>query len=624
MGVIGFFFLDGWLKKAIETAGFNMNGAEVDIAEVDFTINPLGFTLEGIQIADPDKPTFNTLVLSEVRLDINLPQLFLGNVRINDLVVADVQTNVERSSPAKLLIKEESENEDDGNELAELAKGKVESVSQSLPSASDVIDNQTQNTRGAVETAKTTISSSKQQVDDAVKNLPGDSQLSDYKKRIAAIKALPLDSLENIKKTQKGLTSLTTDIAKDKLAIEKVKSTVNRSVGDSKKSVEAILSAPSEDWAQLKKDFPFNKKSAVKVAELLLGEGFFGKINQAKYWYGKAKPWLARLKSDPEEQAPERLNGEFVRFYHPDPTAAFQLDAGLVSFISDGWPWALTVNDISSEQTDSSKPVLFQLRRGEENSEALLVSGNLDQIDGKSVDSFTLFGKGISFDDQKISLAGTELSWSPDNADMSGEVQSIDGELGGVVSLVFPKNKFAVAGGGSTEQYLKSALKEVESFQIDINVSGTITKPKFNINSDLDNQLSSALKGVAQAEYDKWLADVKEKLDREVTQLRKPVDDAYNQLTDKRDEVDKKIKEFEEEVEAEVRSLEEKMAAEKKRIEQKAEKELNAAKDKAAKELEAARKKAEEEKKKAEDAAKKAAEQKLKDEANKLKDKIKF
>ena len=83
--LLGMVFLDGWLKSAIESAGLKLNGAEVNVAQVDFTLSPLGFNLEGIEIADPDSLGYNALVLSQVKVEINFLQLFLGNVRIKDL-----------------------------------------------------------------------------------------------------------------------------------------------------------------------------------------------------------------------------------------------------------------------------------------------------------------------------------------------------------------------------------------------------------------------------------------------------------------------------------------------------------------------------------------------------------
>jgi len=612
--VLGFFFLDGWMKKAVEAAGFSVNGSEVNVGDVDLTLNPLGFRLTDVEVSDAQKPSHNVLQLGDINLDINLPQLFLGNVRINDITIADIETNTERKTPAKVAVKE-SDTPKAESALVSDAKAKVSSVAKQFPEPADILDAQTQNTRDAVSDAENTIEASKQKVSAAVADLPGDEDLASYKKRIAEIKAIELDSLENIQKTQGLLKSVSTDVATDKLAIEIVKRDINNAVKNSKAAVDAILKAPAEDWTQLKKDYPLNKDSALKVAQLLLGETFFERIDQAKYWYSKARPWLARLKSEDtvEDVKPQRLAGEYIRFPHPDPTAKFQLDNGLLSFVADGWPWQMTVQDVSSHKGDRFKPVQLQLRRGDAGSEALLINGVLDRQKGQSIDTFDLQGKGIAFKRQSIDLAGTELTWVPDRADVSGKIVVTDGELSGRVTLMFPKNDFQATGSGNGTKLVASAVSKIERFNVSIVVSGTITKPSFSVESDLDNQLSSALGDVARAEYEAWLKDVKTQLDAEVARLRKPADDALASLEARRDEVEARIKRFEDEVEAEIRSLEAKVAAERKRLEDKAKAELDAAKQK----LDA-------EKRAAEEAAKKAAEDKLKEEADKLKDKIKF
>jgi uncharacterized protein (TIGR03545 family) len=625
MVVIGFFFIDGWMKKAIESAGMSMNGAEVNVESVDLTLSPLGFRLNKVEVANAEKPTHNSLELDEMVLDINFPQLFLGNVRINDVTVANVQTNTEREQSAKLAPVKETEAKEDNALIAD-AKERVGQIGAQFPEPKDIVSEQTENTRKAVKNADQTISESKQSVEQAVDNLPGDAALAAYKQRIAEIKTIDLDSLENIKKSQALVKSVTADIAKDKLAIEQVKINVNSAVRDSKNSVAAIAKAPGEDWDQLKEDYPLNKESALKVAQLLLGESFFEKVDQAKYWYEKSKPWLARLQSDDEDKEPvqERQTGEFVRFYHPDPTARFQLDHALLSLVADNWPWELTIEDVSSHSGDLFKPVKLNLRRGEEGSEALKVSGLLDRENDKSKDTFLITGKGVEFSTKTLSLAGTELKWSPDDATVQGQIVATAGELDGKVSLMFPSNEFSASGSGESSKLVASAVQKINAFSIDIIVSGTVKRPKFVVNSDIDNQLSSAFSDVAKEKYDAWLADVKAQLDSEVAKLRKPVDDALATLETKKQDIEDEIKAFENEVEAEVRSLEAKVEEERKRLEGKAKAELDAAKAKAEAEAEALRKKAEEEKRKAEDAAKKEAEQKLKEEADKLKGKLKF
>lgn len=603
LSVIGLFFLDNWTRKAVEAAGFSVNGAEVNVANVDLTLSPLGFRFEDVQVADAEKPTHNVVEIGQMRLEINFAQLFLGNVRLQDVTVADVKTQTERRRPARI-----ASTEDASGDIADDSPGVVavqaERIAGELPAAGDVVDQQTEQTRTAVNDAKETIAESRQRVNAAAQNVPGDDALADYRARTAAIRKQEINSLDDLKRMRTLVAELSADVAEDKLAVENVKVQMNQAISEARKAMDEVTAAPGKDWAQLKADYPLNQESAMKVARLLVGDAAFEKLEQATYWYGKAKPWIERLapKNSEEENRPERLDGEFVRYPHPDPTARFQLDQALVSFVADNWPWTMTVQDLTSHRGDNFIPTKLALQRGTDDNSALEIDAILDRIDGQSVDTVNLSGQGISFASRTIGLGDASVNWLPEPADMTGMLKVTDGALDGEVVLDFAQNSFDVSGNGVTARYVRQALASIESFDMTIRVQGTVKKPKLSIASNLDNQLGDALSDVAKAEYDAWLADVRAQLDQKVAELRAPVDEAQASLTQRRDDVLEQIQQFEADVVAELKTLEDKVASEQKRLE-------NRLAD---------------EKRKAEDAARKEAEDKLKEEADKLKDKFSF
>jgi len=635
--LLGMVFLDGWLKSAIESAGLKLNGAEVNVAQVDFTLSPLGFNLEGIEIADPDSLGYNALVLSQVKVEINFLQLFLGNVRIKDLVVSDVQTNVPRARPALLAPVASALPGGESNGLAQAAQRKASALGKGLPSPSTLAGEQTRATQDAVAHALSTLTGGQATLEASVSDLPGEAALSQYQQRIAALKAMPLDSIAEVKASQAIIRALSTDMAQDKLRIETLKASMNNAVSDGKAALKAISAGPAADWARLQADYPFNANSAYKVAELLLGEAFFSKINQAQYWLAKAKPWIVRLQSeaDPQADPVERLANQIVRFEHPDPSARFQLDKSLLSFAVDQWPWQLQLTDLASGRTNATEPVHIQLLGGDPKAANLRVTGQMDLIDDQRVDTFDLEGAGLVFAARQISMAGTNLSWTPEPANISGQIKAVDGRLSGLVSVRFPHNRFSVVEPEQAAAYLHAALKTVDDFRVDLKLSGTLQKPSIAVASDLDTQLSAALRVVAQAEYQAWSAAMKGALASQVALLRQPADAAFAQLTDKRAAAEQQINNFEQQVAAEVRSLDEKLSNEQQRLERAASDAVKAVKAKAQAEaaamqaqvqaeLDAAQQAAEVEKSRAEAEATEAVAKKLKNEANKLTNKIKF
>lgn len=593
LAVLGLFFLDSWTKKAVEAAGFSVNGAEVNVANVDLTLNPLGFRFEGVQVADARKPTHNVVEIGQMRLAINFPQLFLGNVRLQDVTVADVRTRTEREREARIAVKADSESEASGNALSDAAGEQVNRIAGELPAPATVVENQTRNTRQAVASAEQTMTGAKARITEAAQRVPGDDELADYRTRIAAIRAQELKSIDDIRRMQALVAEVGTDVAQDKLAIESVKVQMNGAMADSRQALDDVTAAPGQDWAQLKADYPLNRDSAMKVARLLIGDGVFEKFDQVTYWYGKAKPWIRRLapQNADEVPRPERLRGEFVRFPHPDPTARFQLDRALVSFTADNWPWSLTVEDLTSHRGERFVPTQVKLQRGSDDNAGLIIDGILDRVDGQSVDRLNLTGNGVSFAPRSLDLADANLTWTPEPADMTGQLTVTDGQMVGEIALAFPGNEFAVSGQGVTADYVRQALAQISEFDITIQVRGTVQSPQLTIASTLDNRLGDALRNVAKDRYDAWLAEVRTELDAQVAQLRAPADDALSDLTRQRDEVNKRIAQFETEVVAELKSLETRLSNERKRLE---------------------------------DAAGKAAEDKLKEETDKLTDQFSF
>lgn len=626
--VVGFLFIDNWVKKGIEVSATNINGAEVNVASVDLTLSPLGFKIFDVQVTDKNTPTHNSLVIEEAVLDVNLAQLFLGRVRINDIRVQGIATNVERKRPGKLV----EQNAEEPSALKEagaaLIESRKESLASAFPTPKEVVEESTAATKSAIANAEQSLTTSKSAVDTAVAKLPGDEEFAQYEEKIASLEAKKLDSLDALKIIQSEVKALGKQVGSDKLAIEQLKSEITKSVDSAKQAVNEIKAAPAEDWQTLLSNNPINKETALKVSKLLLGENVIGKFEQYQGYYETAQPWLARLNKmrSTEEEKPkqERLSGTYVRFPHPDPSPEFLIDQGAVSFKAAGWPWQMTMADVTGEQNITGKPTVFQIKRGEGENIAMQVDISLDRRDGVELDTVKLLGRGIKLTKQSTTITGSTLSWSPKPANLDGQIVINEGQAKGRITLAFRENEFTLTGDTKTDALIRTALSKVTQFDVYIDVSGPANKPKISISSTLDNQLGDAFSSTAKAEYDKWLATVRTELEAEVAKLRAPVDAELEKLKNIQQKAEQQAREFEQKVVQELARLEAKVESEIKRIEDEAkaaiQSELNAAKEK----LDAEKARIEAEKKAAEAAAKKEAEDKAKAELDKLKGKIKF
>ena len=576
--IIGYFFIDNWAKKAIEAAGLAVNGAEVDIADVSLSLKPVGFDIRGIEIADAEKPTHNALQIGAAKLDIDLAQLFLGNVRINNLELSDVQHDVERSRVAKVQERNALTEAITGNtdKAKDAAKNKANELGAALPKPEAILEERTANTREAVTNAKTTLQESSNSVQSAFKEIPTEKDIQAYKQRIKQLEEAKVESVEDIKTVSEQIKSLGKELAADKQAISGAKQSIDTAVDNSKNAISEVAKAPNKDWQQLKQDYPLDKSTAIKAAELLLGEDFFQRLEQANYWYNKAKPWLEKLQSEDEGENEEpyeaaRSQGAFVEFYHPDPTAELQLDRGLLQFEFDDWPWLLEITDLVSGSASAGKPLNLLLKRGEADTPGFTVEGEMKKQNNVSVDTFVLNGRGIDFSPQNAEVAGSKLSWTPATANINGEVIATDGQLGGEVVLEFPSNRFQVEENGDNSRYLQAVMAKVNSFTVNVKVGGKVKRPSFKVSSTLDNQISEALQSVVKEEYQQWLTGMQQKIRERGDTLKAPLDTSLNSLNKKKQEAEAKVERFEKEVEAEFEALKAKLANKQKQLEDKVE-----------------------------------------------------
>ena len=605
LAIIGYFFIDRWVKLGIESAGFAVNKAEVNVGSVRLALSPLGFRLRDVQIADANQPERNALVAEQITLDMSLAQLFFGDVRIHDLTVTGLQTDVPRQRIAR--VKEQPAVQQARPATAPVAQQTASALDVAgiaLPDPQQAVSDQLKHAEAAVSNAQRALTAARESITAAAAELPSSDDLASYQARIAEVKSLPLDSLAGITDAQSRVSSLLHDIAQDQAAVAEVKHSVSRAVQDGQQAVAQISEAPAADWQALAARYPFNKDGAIELGRLLLGERFIARLEQAQHWYEIARPWLAHLRAEqaPQDEPPARLSGEFIRFPQSDPSAVFQLDHGELSFVADDWPWQLTVENLSTPIDHHIKPMQLRLQRGSDERTALQVSAVLNQHQGQLQDSFAFTGRGVAFAQQQVKLADAQLMWQPQAADVSGNLLVTAGQLDGRIQLLFPDNDMQVTGDGQFSRYLGQALATINEFQLTVHIAGTIKEPQLQLMSDLDNQLTSVLQASGRAQYDAWLADARAQLNAQVDKLRAPADSALDRLTLQQGDVQRRIDQFETEVVQRVQALQSQLDSQRTALQDKAQAKLDAA----------------------EEAAKKAAQEKAKEGLQNLRDKINF
>lgn len=583
--VIGALFLDNWVKSGLEAGGTRVHGAEVNVASVDLSLSPLGFDIRGVEVTDKENPERNLFELGNARLAMDLPKLFLGKISIDDLTVSGLSSGTERNQPGR-IVPVDTSNAGPGvaQRARDAAAGRAESVSAALPEPAEAVNQALTQTRAATDRASTTFESARTEVSSALNNLPDDAAIEQYDARIEALRGRSLNSLDAIRSTRADLAELQRQALEDQLSVAAARQAANSAVSESREALEAALKAPAEDWAALREAYPLNQASAVRAGRLLLGDAIFDRYDQARKYYTQAAPWLRRLApsgGEQEEAGPARLDGRYVRFDTSNPTPNFLLRQGLISFEADGWPWSLTMSQVTGQQRLTGEPVRLQLMRGEAGDEAMRIDAVLDRRQPTTIDSFNVIGRNLAFSPRSLDLGGINVDWAPGTVDMGGEVTVTGDQVDGRIELNFSGSVFETEGEGQIAAALGDALEGITEFDIGIRVTGDVNAPELALTSDLDNQIQSALSAALRAEYNRWLEVTRARLDAEVETLTAPLQARFDEIEAQGDAVREQADEFQQQVMDRLEALEQELLAERDRLSNAAEAERRRAEDEA-------------------------------------------
>lgn len=574
--VIGFFFIDNWIKAGIEAGGTRINGAEVNVGDVDLTFSPIGFKLEDLRITDVDEPSKNLFELDEARVQLRLTPLFFGRVNIEAMIVDGMRSGTERRRPGRVLNAGSSGSTSSGTSPTETTPSTSESApattdqassapaasggqsastaetatqeSNALPAAAEVALDNMSATRTAVEQADSQIQAASDNVGQALDDLPSDATLADYDRRLDALANRRLDSLDAVRSSLNDLSEIGDQVGRDQRSVANARQAASDAVSTAETAMRNVSAAPGEDWNALREQYPLNASTATKLGRLLLGDEIFDQVEQLQDWYEQISPWLARLAPEGNDDGPQRLDGRYVRFPHPNPSPNFLLREARIGFEADGQPWRIELTDVTGQQRLIGRPVQLSIVKGDDANPRLRIEGTLDRRGEQVQDHFELFGRNLGLGDRQLAVSDAQLNWAPGRTDLVGTVDVVDGELDGDIVLDFTGSDFQAGGSNRTASILNRALSSVSDFELGIDVDGSVRRPALSLTSNLDNQLNQALSRVVREEYDRWLAQTRASIDAEEAELRAPLDEQLAQVKAERDRVQAKADEFQREV----------------------------------------------------------------------------
>jgi uncharacterized protein (TIGR03545 family) len=639
------FFFDNIVTKALIVAGQEATGARVDIRSSKLTFSPFGLQLNGIEVADPDKPMTNIFEADNVVAAIDLALLLEKKIVVETVQVSGLELGTDRKISGALKKKksrasEKQENETESDEVGTLGiREKLQDVK---------LDEMLDKEPLAIEKEQQRIQESINQKEKKYKNLIESTdyskQFNDIKKELESVSKVKVESVEDIKKVEDAIktvqgTQKKIDALKNTIISQKKQ--LDRDIATLKQDILGLQKVGEKDYNRLLSTLDVGSISQGNVSQTLLNSTLKTRVEQFVVVWER----VSRLFPEEKEDV-NVLDGITVEFPTPaNPVPSLWIKKILVSGVFQGTELTGTIRDITSEQDTLNKPTSYTFKTVAKQNAAFdfNLNGTSDFRSSEPVHRIGFTYNNVPLPRLPLTnMNGKEIVLEKGVSNTKGDILVTGKQLKGRLvtfaeSLEFsPKTKTKRAT--DLGAIMVNVLQDVSTAKVVTTLSGSVFQPGIAIESDIDDVLSKATKKAADEQVAEYKKALKEKVDQKVnkvkSQLQKELsasmgefgkqvskdvnqinslDDlsksgkaaAQNQIDDYKDEIKRQAEAEKARLKQEKEKAE--AAARKKAAEEKAKLDAEIAKQKAA-----AKKAAEEEKKRLEEEAKKQANELLK------------
>lgn len=530
------FFLDACVKWAIIKGGESVFGAKVEIDFASLRLSKSALLLNGVKVADKSAPMTNLFEFSKASFDFEALPLLEKKVIIDDASLADLRFGTPRKTSGALPFVEKKPGfvgkatDRLWSQVETFSIGKLDAAKQ-YTDPKTIVNPQALESVKAAENAKTTLSQIPSTIQNDFKSLDADKRAADLRSRVESLSKQgsglqgALKTAEEVKNVQKDLQSFKADI-------EKTKQDVTQRIQQARDSVENVKKARDQDWNKLKSLVSLPSLDKESLARTIFGPSVVNQIERVLGYVYTARQYMPAKAAAPPP--PPRGKGRVIEFPRENVLPRFLLKKALLSGeVGQDNPLSFqgTLADLTSNPPLWGRPAVAGIK-GAQAGRALNAALTLDYtketpheefkgqysgfaLGSKTVgqpDSFALaISQGLGTVNAGVSITGDALQ---------GNVQFQGQQLHVQPSVTIPSNSPIAT---RVSQNLTTSLSKVNQLSVGVGLGGTLSSPTMNINSNIGDIVSGALKnalGAEMAEQEKALrAELNKHTDAALKQL---------------------------------------------------------------------------------------------------------
>lgn len=499
LSVFWFLIVDGCVERLIEKTGTRMAGAKVELREVDVTLIPIGMTMAGLQVTDRKEPMTNAIEVERIAFTVDSMNLLRRKVIIDEMSVEGVQFSTPRKKSGAVSR--------DRKKKSEKEKSLFSLPSFDVPSVKEILKKEKLESIDQIRAVKKDIREARKNWDRRIDELPDKKKITEYRKRAKKLRGSKRFRLENLSDTLSEVKDLKRDIKTDIDRVQQARRDFKTDLSATRKDVKKAQNAPFEEIRRIRDKYTLSAGGLKNMSSLLFGQTINTWVQRGFSLYEQVKPAVERSrekKGSAEVVKPLRGRGVNVRFREHEPLPDFLIRTVKASAMPRAGTFTGRIRDVTPDQDILGRPLTFDFSgKRLEDIQSVTIDGSLNHIRADNPND------RISVQVNKYHVRDVALSES-DNLpvllqsgfmDLTVRGRYVKKSISATIVADASAVRFGTGGKDVSKAFARavsSALKNVRTFRLTADISGTPDDYSLRIRSDLDKVLRDAAGGLVK------------------------------------------------------------------------------------------------------------------------------
>ncbi|HID29580.1 MAG TPA: TIGR03545 family protein [Desulfobacterales bacterium] len=519
---VGFLFVDDAIEGIIERTGTRLVGAKVELGAADLSIAPLGLSLIGLQVTNPDAPMTNAVQVNRMALSVEGSRLLRRKVVVREMTLDGVRLDTPRKTSGAISRQRAASPAASKSVASERFKWPTLEV----PSVKEILQREKLESLELIATVRTDLQRENDQWKSRLSELPDKAKLEGYRERIKKLRSEKQKGLEGVLGRAGDIIAVQKELTADLDRIKRARKELDKSVASLQKRMDEAAKAPQEDFRRLSRKYTLSPDGLINVSQLLFGAKISGWADTALRWYEKLAPLLQRAKErkgGAEVVKPLRGKGINVRFKEDDPLPDFLIRIAQVSVEIPAGFISGRIRNITPDQDVLGVPLTYEFSGDKlKGLESVKIDGTLDHVDASAAKDTA------NVQIRRFQIANMNLS---NSSELPLVLKKATGNLKGLASLSGETFKADLSAGlqsvkietgsqdkaGALVKAMASAFSDVKAFGVEANISGTLKAYDLQLSSDLDRVLKEAVGKQVKAQAARLQKDLQSAISEKVS-----------------------------------------------------------------------------------------------------------